>query len=258
MPWSTGRIDRYPVPPRRPWLYSVPRLRNTAGVRSVGEDPSRKSGPGSVRFSAGTPWPCSSGGRRRRHPGAHGGRCSWPASLPEAGLGPPWRGGGAGSWCRGWGGARFCCALLAVCSRLFSAAVCALFFCLLSFCLSCHENFLQAGRNSPAADVSRRPGAHTLTRRAPGWGTGGADCEEERRPTRRPMDVLGSLRKMRLHAAPWLLVAAAVVAIGALVYLTGSHDSSGGGSRPGSAQSGSASVARLGVEDDPPERGAPR
>ena len=55
------------------------------------------------------------------------------------------------------------------------------------------------------------------------------------------MDVLGSLRKMRLHAAPWLLVAAAVVVIGALVYLTGSHDSSGGGSRPGSAQSGSAS-----------------
>jgi lipoprotein-anchoring transpeptidase ErfK/SrfK len=55
------------------------------------------------------------------------------------------------------------------------------------------------------------------------------------------MDVVGSLRKMRLHAAPWLLVGVAVVAIGAFVYLTGTHDSLGSGSRPGSAPSGSGS-----------------
>ena len=35
MPWSTGRIERYPVPPRRPWLNTVPRLRSTVGLRSL-------------------------------------------------------------------------------------------------------------------------------------------------------------------------------------------------------------------------------
>jgi hypothetical protein len=35
MPWSTGRMERYPVPPSRPWLNSVPRLRSTAGERSL-------------------------------------------------------------------------------------------------------------------------------------------------------------------------------------------------------------------------------
>jgi lipoprotein-anchoring transpeptidase ErfK/SrfK len=46
---------------------------------------------------------------------------------------------------------------------------------------------------------------------------------------------------MRPHTTPWLLVGLAVVAIGAFVYLTGSHDSSGGGSGPGSTRSGSGS-----------------
>ena len=35
MPWSTGRMETYPVPPRRPWLKSVPRLRSTVGLRSL-------------------------------------------------------------------------------------------------------------------------------------------------------------------------------------------------------------------------------
>ena len=35
MPWSTGRIERYPVPASRPWLNIEPRLRNTVGLRSL-------------------------------------------------------------------------------------------------------------------------------------------------------------------------------------------------------------------------------
>ena len=35
MPWSTGRIERYPLPPSRPWLNTVPRLRSTLGLRSL-------------------------------------------------------------------------------------------------------------------------------------------------------------------------------------------------------------------------------
>ena len=47
MPWSTGRIDTYPVPASRPWLYSADRLRSTRFERSVPvHTRSTKSGPG--------------------------------------------------------------------------------------------------------------------------------------------------------------------------------------------------------------------
>ena len=35
IPWSTGRMERYPVPAMRPWLNTVPRLRRTLGDRSL-------------------------------------------------------------------------------------------------------------------------------------------------------------------------------------------------------------------------------
>ena len=35
IPWSTGRMEMYPVPARRPWLNNVPRLRSTVGERSL-------------------------------------------------------------------------------------------------------------------------------------------------------------------------------------------------------------------------------
>src|SRR4051812_36320214 len=53
MPWSTGRMLTYPVPPRRPWSYSACRLRWTCGLRSVWtKTRSMKSGPGRCRSAA--------------------------------------------------------------------------------------------------------------------------------------------------------------------------------------------------------------
>ncbi len=59
------------------------------------------------------------------------------------------------------------------------------------------------------------------------------------------MDGLGSLRKLRTHVAPWMLVVAAVVAIGAFVYLTGLHNSPGSATGAGS---GSQSRSRSGSQ----------
>src|SRR3954453_6317615 len=53
MPWSTGRIDTYPGPPRRPWSNSHCRLRSTVEERSVSRKMrSTKSGPGRCSCAA--------------------------------------------------------------------------------------------------------------------------------------------------------------------------------------------------------------
>ncbi len=59
------------------------------------------------------------------------------------------------------------------------------------------------------------------------------------------MDVRGSLGKVRRRGSPWLLAVAAVVVIGAIVYLTGSNNSPMSGSGSGS---GSASGSRSGSQ----------
>jgi len=57
MPWSTGRIDTYPVPASRPWSKRDCRLRSTRGERSVrATTRSTKSSPGSTRSSLAIPW----------------------------------------------------------------------------------------------------------------------------------------------------------------------------------------------------------
>src|SRR6266404_6983333 len=54
MPWSTGRIERYPVPSRRPWRNRRCRFASTRTLRSeIVQMRSMKSGPGRWRRSLG-------------------------------------------------------------------------------------------------------------------------------------------------------------------------------------------------------------